>query len=334
MARTDIDDSGRFQSVDRHSSVGQSIPDPSVWTEEVSAESKVQRLDSTDKVAAASTKTVWKPDRIFLGIDVTSSMSESPLAGMSKLSANCAGDQESVVSSMSVDSRSKLEQLKDVLASFVSSLDDVGMCKGRIFGLSVDPNTHEAFFDKSKKQAEQTGLIFGDGQEVLNRRQIAARIRKLQPNGPATAVANAIDQCRLDAEKASSKQPLLALWTDGQENCGGNVCEEIEQFATEFPQGRIVVFGLDPTVKDQFDCVGLVALGDRFRYVDASDPNKSLEVLGKMSNNNARGELVQKDVNGQLQQEELSGKALPLSPSNELFYGEIFGEILRRGKQK
>ena len=308
--------------------------DPAVWTDVVSGDRSAtiaQAIDSSDRTRAGSGKGAWRPDQIFLGIDVTSSMSEQPLSGMSQLNSNCAGDQESVVSNMSTDSRAKLEQLKDVLATFVSGLDDVRMCKGRIFGLSVDPQTHDAFFDSNKNNSEQSGLIFGDGQ-ALSRKQIVERIRKLEPKGPATAVASAIDKCRLDAEKSGCTRPLLALWTDGQENCGGNVCEEIEKFASEFPEGRIIVFGLDPTVKDQFDCVGLQALGDRFQFVDAHDPNKSLEVLGKMSNNNTHGELVNKDVNGTLQQEELRGKALPLNPSDEGYYGEIFGQILRRGK--
>ncbi len=304
--------------------------DASRWLEPI-PHLLAQNLESTDKPQETQKKVdAWQPDKIFLGIDVTGSMNEQPLAGMSQFSANCAGDKEATVSSMTVDSRSKLEQLKDVLATFVSGLDDVKACSGRIFGLSVDPTTHEAFLDPSKKNSEQTGLLFGQGEEVLGRKQIVERIKKLQPNGPATAVANAIDQCRLDAEKSGSQRPLLVLWSDGQENCGGNVCEEIEKFANEFKGGRIVVFGLDPTVKDQFDCVGLQGLGNRFQYVDASDPNKSLEVLGKMSKQNTRGELFNKDTHGKVLQEELRGKALPLKPDDEGFYGEVFGEIMRR----
>ncbi len=300
---------------------------PNRWFEVVAA-----NTDSSDKTAEIPRRLeTWKPDKIFLGIDVTSSMSEQPLAGMSQFSVNCAGDRESLTEGMTVDSRSKLEQLKDVLVSFVSSLDDAAACEGRIFGLSVNPSSHEAFFDSSKKNAEQTGIIFGDGKEVLSRKQIAERIRALKPDGPATAVANAINECRKDAETTGSKRPLLALWTDGQENCGGIVCAEIEKFAEEFPEGRIVVFGLDPTVKEQFDCVGLKSLGDRFKYVDAHDPNKSLEVLGKMTNQEARGELINKDVNGKLVEEELRGNALPFKPSMpDGFYGEVFGELLRK----
>ncbi|MBX9879456.1 MAG: hypothetical protein K2Y22_13425 [Candidatus Obscuribacterales bacterium] len=301
---------------------------PNRWLDVIAA-----NTESTDKPAEVQKRVeLWKPDKIFLGIDVTSSMSEQPLAGMSQFSVNCAGNTESVTEGMKVDTRSKLDQLKDVLASFVSSLDDAAACEGRIFGLSVNPSSHDAFFDSSKKNAEQTGILFGDGKEVLSRKQIAERIGKLRPDGPATAVANAINECRIDAEKNGSKRPLLALWTDGQENCGGSVCAEIEKFAEEFPDGRIVVFGLDPTVKEQFDCVGLKAYGDRFKYVDARDPNKSLEVLGKMSNQEARGELVNKDVNGKLVEEELRGKALPFNPNipTDGFYGEVFGELLRK----
>lgn len=312
--------------------------DSSRWLDSITSEHGqkrviAQNIDASDKPQVNQKKVAtWQPDEIILGIDVTGSMAEQPLAGMSRLSADCAGDKESAISSMNVDSRSKLEQLKDVLATFVSGLDDVNSCRGRIFGLSVDPQTHDAFFDSNKKNSEQTGVLFSE--ETLGRKQIVERIKKLKPEGPATAVANAINQCRIDAEKAGSQRPLLVLWTDGQENCGGNVCEEIEKFATEFKDGRIVVFGLDPTVKDQFDCIGLKALGNRFQYVDASDPNKSLEVLGKMSNQNAH--VVNKDVHGNLVQEELKGNTLPYKqdkPDNDGFYGEVFGEIMRR-KQK
>lgn len=301
---------------------------PSRWLDVIAANS-----ESSDRPAEVQKRVeLWKPDKILLGIDVTSSMSEQPLAGMSQFSVNCAGDTESVTEGMNIDTRSKLDQLKDVLANFVSSLDNPEICEGRIFGLSVNPSSHEAFFDSSKKNAEQTGILFGDGKEVLSRKQIAERISKLQPDGPATAVANAINACRLDAETNGSTRPLLVLWTDGQENCGGSVCEQIENFAEEFKDGRIVVFGLDPTVKEQFDCVGLKRFADRFKYVDARDPSKSLEVLGKMSNQEARGELVKKDVNGKLVEDELRGNALPFKPNipNDGFYGEVFGELLRK----
>lgn len=339
-------DSGASDALSQGSSI-----DPQVWLEPIPNKPAkqafelpliAQNLESVgspnDRFTNGPNKTAeWLPDKIFLGIDATSSMSEQPLSGMSQFNANCAGDTESTVKAMSVDSRSKIEQLKDVLSTFISEIDDVKACSGRIFGVSVNPKTHEPFNDPDIADKIETGVLFGQGEEILGRRQIVDRIKTIQPLGGATAVALAIDNCRKDAVKTGSKRPLLALWTDGQENSGGNVCEEIEKFANEFPDGRIVVFGLDPTVKDQFDCVGLKALGNRFQYVDASDPNKSLEVLGKMSNHQTNGKLFPQELKGNAlpynsDSFEVNGKLKP--PEDEEPMGKVYGELIRRRQPK
>lgn len=357
MARSDWNDAlSSKDSLAADTRIASNAPDPRVWLEAMPQAKNchcgphpllkntkllkivAQNLERRDKpVATVDAFEVWKPDKVFLGIDVTSSMSERPLSGMSQLNADLSGKKESTFNSMSVDSRSKLEQLKDVLATFVTSLDDVASCSPRIFGLSVDPVTHEAYLDPNKKPCEQTGSLFGQTNEKFSRRQVVEMIKKLESKGPSTAVAYAIDQCRQDAEKSGSKKPLLVLWTDGCETCGGDICKEIEKFADEFKEGRIVVFGLDPTVKDQFDCVGLKALGDRFKYVDAREPHKSLEVLGKMSTNKTQADLFNADVHGKMIQDELKGKALPWrpgdnnnAPNDDEIFGDVYGELLRR----